>query len=114
MVYQLPARNGVVRFVSGYDNADNGDADNNGYASAPGTTTSVSNLSLPISIAAGGSLYLAWNFSVTSGSTTSNAQGLGVDNISIFAAGDPVPEPGALISLCGGMGILAMLRRRRA
>jgi hypothetical protein len=61
------------------------DADNNGFASAPGTTVSVSNKTLSVSLAASSSLYLAWNYSVTSGTTTSNAQGLGIDNVSITA-----------------------------
>ncbi len=60
------------------------DADNNGYAPAPGATISVDD-QLTVSIAASSHLYLAWNYSVTSGTTTSNAQSLGVDNISIEA-----------------------------
>ncbi|NUN08884.1 MAG: T9SS type A sorting domain-containing protein [Ignavibacteriaceae bacterium] len=61
------------------------DADNNGYATAPGATTPVTNKTLSQAIAASGSLYLAWNYSVTTGTTTSNAQALGVDDISIKA-----------------------------
>jgi len=61
------------------------DADNSGFASAPGATSSVSAkvLSFSPAISPGGDFYLAWNYSVTSGTTTSNAQGLGIDNFSI-------------------------------
>ncbi len=64
------------------------DANNNGYASAPGATSSVSNKTLSQSLAAGSSLYLAWNYSVTSGSTTSSAQALGIDDVFITANGE--------------------------
>jgi CSLREA domain-containing protein len=56
---------------------------NNGFTTAPGSTTPVSNQALNQSITTGGTFYLAWNYSVTSGSTTTNAQALAVDNISI-------------------------------
>ncbi len=61
------------------------DADNAGFANAPGATQTVSNqvLTLATPIAPGGSLYLAWNYSVMSGSTSTNAQGLGIDNVSL-------------------------------
>ena len=59
------------------------DATTAGYASAPGATTSVSNKTLSVPITAGSQLYLAWNYSVTSGTTTTSAQGLGLDNVSI-------------------------------
>lgn len=65
------------------------DADNNGYATTPGDTKPVSNKTLSQSIATGADFYLAWNYSVTSGTTTSSAQALGVDDISIVAAGAP-------------------------
>lgn len=64
------------------------DADNSGYASAPGATTSITNKNLNVSIPASGNLYLAWNYSVSSGTTTSNAQALGIDNVAIIAHGD--------------------------
>lgn len=69
------------------------DADNSNFASAPGSTVSISNKTLNQSINASGSLYLAWSYSVTTGSTTSNAQALGVDNISITANEPQVPTP---------------------
>ena len=59
--------------------------DNSGYASAPGETEYVINQTLDVSLASGSSLYLAWNYSVTSGTTTSNAQALGIDDVTIVA-----------------------------
>lgn len=67
------------------------DADNTGYTSAPGVTSPVTNKTLTISITSGSSLYLAWNYSVTSGTTTSNAQALGIDDVSITANGSAGP-----------------------
>ncbi len=67
------------------------DSDNNGYNPAPGETKSVSSKTLNQALAVGSSIYLAWNYSVTSGSTTSNAQALGIDNVSISANGTPTP-----------------------
>ncbi|MBS1564213.1 MAG: Ig-like domain-containing protein, partial [Bacteroidetes bacterium] len=62
------------------------DADNSGYASAPGATATVSGTLTPAaSIASGSTIYLAWNYSVASGTTTSNAQGLGIDNFAVTA-----------------------------
>lgn len=67
------------------------DADNNGYASAPGSTVSITSKSLNQSVAVNSSIYLAWNYSVTSGTTTSNAQALGIDDVSITALGSATP-----------------------
>ncbi|HOQ78216.1 MAG TPA: hypothetical protein PK592_06135, partial [Candidatus Cloacimonas sp.] len=66
------------------------DATTAGYDSAPGVTVPVS-ATLSYSLSAGSSLYLAWNYSVTNGSTTSYAQGLGIDDVSITAGGAPTP-----------------------
>ena len=60
------------------------DANNNGFATAPGATVSVTNKTLSVTVANGGNLYLAWNYSVTATSTTTNAQALAIDNISIL------------------------------
>jgi uncharacterized protein len=60
------------------------DVNNNGFASAPGATASVSTQTLTAAIPALGDFYLAWNYSVSSGTTTTNAQGLGIDNFSIL------------------------------
>lgn len=65
------------------------DASNNGYTIAPGAISSVSNKTLSQAIASGADFYLAWNYSVTSGTTSSNAQALGIDDVSIVAAGTP-------------------------
>jgi hypothetical protein len=61
------------------------DPDNTGFAAAPGATASVSATTLAFSppIPAGEDFYLAWNYSVTSGSITTSAQGLSIDNFSI-------------------------------
>ncbi|MCZ2337820.1 MAG: hypothetical protein LC127_06375, partial [Chitinophagales bacterium] len=67
------------------------DGNNNGFASAPGSTVSVSAKTLNVSLSSGSHLYLAWNYSVTSGSTTSNAQALGIDDVSITANGGCAP-----------------------
>lgn len=61
------------------------DADNTGYSPAPGVTTSITEKNLPVSILSEESLYLAWNYSVSSGTTTSNSQALAVDNVVITA-----------------------------
>lgn len=70
-------------------------ADNNGCATAPCETKSVSNqvLSIP-TIASNSDIYLAWNYSVATGTTTSNAQGLGIDNISVTPLGSSVGAAG--------------------
>jgi hypothetical protein len=62
-------------------------ADNNGAAIVPIQTITVTSQNLPVSIPAGSTIYLAWNYSVTSGTTTSNAQAIGVSDIEIAAAG---------------------------
>src|SRR5262245_3898593 len=62
------------------------DANNNGFANAPGVTVSGSNKTLNVPIPNGDNIYLAWNYSVVSGSTTTNAQALAIDNISILSA----------------------------
>ncbi|MBN2147031.1 MAG: DUF11 domain-containing protein [Anaerolineales bacterium] len=64
------------------------DASTSGYPSAPGVTVSVANQILTVDIPSGSDFYLAWNYSVTSGTTTSYAQALGVDNFSIVGNGD--------------------------
>ena len=60
------------------------DANNNGFASAPGATVSITNQVLQVTIPDGSEFYLAWSYSVTSGTTTSNAQALGIDNFSVI------------------------------
>jgi DNA/RNA endonuclease G (NUC1) len=61
-------------------------ADNSGFATAPGATVSVSN-TLNVNVPDKTKLYLSWNYSVNTGTTTTNAQALGIDNISILGLG---------------------------
>ena len=69
------------------------DAANSGFTPAPGATINV-NAPLNVSIADGSQFYLAWNYSVASGTTTTNAQALAIDDISILglAAGENAPS----------------------
>ena len=60
------------------------DANNNGFATAPGATVPISNKTLNVTIADGANFYLAWNYSVAATSTTTNAQALAIDNVSIL------------------------------
>jgi DNA/RNA non-specific endonuclease/Big-like domain-containing protein len=69
------------------------DADNNGFATAPGATVSVSNKILNVSVPNGGLIFLAWNYSVTSGFDTSNAQALAIDNVSVLALNGGATNP---------------------
>lgn len=66
------------------------DADNTGFATAPGATVSVSNKTINVAVANGANVYLAWNYSVISGTTTTNAQALAIDNVSVLGIGDAV------------------------
>lgn len=74
------------------------DGNNNGFAAAPGDTKQVMNKTLNVSLAPGNTLYLAWNYSVRTGTTTSNAQGLGLDNVSITANAGGAPTPNVTIT----------------
>src|SRR5437763_902474 len=60
------------------------DAANTGFAAAPGVTVVISNKNLNVSIPNGSNFFLTWNYSVASGSTTTNAQALAIDDISIL------------------------------
>ena len=75
------------------------DANNNGFATAPGATSSVTSKTLSQQIAQNGNLYLAWNYSVTSGTTTSNAQALGIDNVEITANGGGGNNPPSISNI---------------
>lgn len=61
------------------------DATTEGYESAPGVTKYVVSKTFNQPLAVGESIYLAWNYSVTSGTYTSFSQALGLDNVSITA-----------------------------
>ncbi len=63
------------------------DAANAGFATAPGATVNVS-APLNIAIPNGGQFYLAWNYSVASGTMTTNGQALAIDDISIAGIGE--------------------------
>ena len=58
------------------------DANNNGFATVPASTTAVSH-NLPIALNRNADLYLAWNISVSSGTSCNAAPGLAIDNVSI-------------------------------
>ncbi len=60
------------------------DLDNSGFLNAPGATQSVVNQTLNVTVNNGAEIYLAWNYSVTSGTVTTNAQALAIDNVSIL------------------------------
>ena len=66
------------------------DAANTGFTPAPGVTVSV-NAPLNVTIPAGSAFYLAWNYSVISGTTTSNAQALAIDDIVIRGISGETP-----------------------
>jgi hypothetical protein len=76
------------------------DANSNGFTTAPGATSAVTakTLTLPSTLAQNADLYLAWNYSVTSGTTSSNAQALGVDDVSITAVGAGGGSPAVFAS----------------
>lgn len=57
------------------------DTETAGYASVPGETHHVS-ATLPVDLACGLDLYLAWNISVASGDAANGAMALAIDNIS--------------------------------
>lgn len=64
----------------------NSNADNNGSTSNPLETITISNKVINQTLSANSSIYFCWSYSVTSGTTTSNSQALGIDDISISAA----------------------------
>jgi DNA/RNA endonuclease G (NUC1) len=84
--------NAGANFLTGFG----ADADNTGYATAPGVTSNVTNQTLSVAIPSGGTFYLAWNYSVTSGTTYTNAQALAIDDVSILgiSAGGPTNPTG--------------------
>jgi len=87
------------------------DAANSGFNPAPGATVPVSNKTLNVNIPDGSDLYLAWNYSVTTGTTVTNAQALAIDDVSILGlatatnptgSGSATPNPitaGGLVTL---------------
>ncbi len=70
------------------------DAETIGAEVVPISTTSVTDRQLNTAVAVGSSIYLAWNISVSSGTTPDKAMGLALDNISISASfGEPQVDP---------------------
>lgn len=65
------------------------DTNCNGYADAPGLTTGVVDRILAVTVPSGCEFHLAWNYSVASGTTTTCAQALALDDIRITALGEP-------------------------
>ena len=59
----------------------------------PAGVTSVSSKALNVSLSSGETVILCWSYSVSSGGTTTNAQGLGIDNVSIEAEASSDPAP---------------------
>ncbi len=71
---------------------------NSGFTNAPGVTVPVTNQTLTVALPSGSLLYLAWNYSVSSGTTVTNAQALAIDDISILGiapSGSPTNPSGS-------------------
>ena len=91
------------------------DGNTSGFSPPPGVTVPVSK-TLNVPVAANTPFYLAWNYSVTSGTATANAQALGIDNVKISGiapAAVPLPSTasaGGAIML--GLGAVRTVRRR--
>ena len=83
---------------SKFTTAYTADANNNGFASVPAATTHVSD-TLTSALPVNGHLFLAWNISVTSGTSCNAAPGLAIDNVSFrplvkeTTALDPATQP---------------------
>jgi len=75
--------------ASPFGTAFGNDGTNVGPNPVPNPTTAVSG-NLITGIPNGSNFFLAWNYSVTTGTTTTNAQGLAVDDISILGLTVPV------------------------
>jgi hypothetical protein len=89
-----------------------GDANNNGFATAPGSTTNV-NKTLSVSVPANTQFYLAWNYSVTSGLITTNAQGLGIDNVTVSGHDAPVTVVPLPLGVFAGLGLIGFVGVRQ-
>ncbi len=83
------------------------DPANTGFATAPGVTVSVTNRTLAQAIPNDATLYLAWNYSVSSGTTTTNAQALAIDNVSIVgvSGGDTAPTVSSTLPATGASDV---------
>jgi hypothetical protein len=67
------------------------DASTKGYNEIPGVTVNVSQ-PLPINIAAGSEIYLAWNISVATGTTCNAAQALAIDNVKLTSSSTGIAD----------------------
>ena len=75
-------------------------ADNNGAAIVPIETKQILNQTLSgLTINQNDSLFIAWNYSVTTGTTTSSAQALGIDNFVMNNIGGILTAPLAPIAI---------------
>lgn len=84
---------------SGFINSFAPNGDILGAAVVPMETQQILNQTLTgLNIAQNGSLYLAWNYSVTSGTITTNAQALGIDNFLMSSIGGTSTSPAAAIA----------------
>lgn len=83
--------------ATGFTTSFAADATNTGFTPAPGATVPVTG-TLNVSIAPGAFYYLAFNYSVTSGTVTSNAQALAIDNLRIQA---PAATTAATVNVGG-------------
>ncbi len=84
-----------------------GDTANNGFTQAPDSVYHVTAQALNVILAPGSNLYLAWNYSVISGTFTSNAKALGIDNVSIQAAAASTANDATLSALNTSVGTLS-------
>src|SRR5206468_12945463 len=83
------------------------DANSSGFTTAPGATVSVTNKTLSVAIPGNSTFYLAWNYSVSTGSTVTFAQALAVDNVSIVGAapGDSAPSVSSTTPAVGATNV---------
>jgi hypothetical protein len=99
------------------------DANNNGFANAPGDTKSIvdQQLILDAPIAAHSNLYFAWNYG-SSITVNHSAQALAIDNVHITGNTadavldipvNPVPLPAAAWAGTGMLGLMSVARCRR-
>jgi hypothetical protein len=93
------------------------DATTAGYPTAPGASVHVNKL-LNLPLVANEQLYLAWNYSVSTGSTITSAQGLGIDNVKITGVAPvapvaAVPTPSAVGGGFALFGLVVVARRWR-
>jgi predicted extracellular nuclease len=71
------------------------DASNSGFTPAPGVTVAITGKVLNVVIPTGSDFYLAWNYSVTSGTTVTNAQALAIDDVSLLGVNGSTNPSGA-------------------